>query len=144
MKSFKAPAFVLLLSLLFYLPSCKKKTELSNQELIAGKWKINEIRLNTFSEGILVKDSLLTANPQPENYAEFSTGESFTYCFNKPIADSGTYKFITNDSLYTSLGNELYKWKVLLLTSEILNVQNTRPYTPLPGATLITYQTFVR
>src|SRR6266478_4923481 len=100
MKPFVALACMLLLSLLFYLSSCKKKAELSNQELIAGKWKINDIHLNVFSEGTLIEDSLLTANPQPENYAEFNSGESFTYCFNKPIADTGTYKFVTNDSLY--------------------------------------------
>ena len=119
----------LLFLCLFCSLSCKKSNVDSKpkEELILGKWSINKIRVALVNNmGVVINDSTAPNTPQPENYVSFKADGSLEYKFNSTITNTGTYHFVGEDSVYATIGTTLYKWKNLLLTTEIFNVQNTQ------------------
>jgi len=127
--------------------SCKKgdpAVARPKEQLIAAKWSINRIQLKAYMGTTLVKDSIATQTPMPENFVIFDGAGHVEYRFNKATSDYGTYSFVGEDSVYATIGGVTYKWKNLLLTETNFNVLTTTPHPTMAGATLDVYQTFVR
>ncbi len=80
----------------------------------------------------------------PENYVSFAAGGNFEYRFNNPAADVGTYQFVGTDSVVSNVTSKVYRWKMLTLTDVLFTVMNTSTNPAYPGATVETYQTFVK
>ncbi len=111
----------------------------------AGKWSINAIRMKVFYGSILAKDSTVPWTPIVENYVNFDGVNHFNYCFNSASTTSGEYKLLQNDSINLKFPHEEDRWKILLLTSTNFNIEKTSTNNnAFPGATVITYQGFVR
>ena len=146
MKTISNLALSLIISSLFYCISCKKPSvdAKPKEQLILGKWSINKIRISLVNNGVVLKDSTVPNTPQPENYVTFKADGSLEYKLNSTVTNTGTYHFVGTDSVYATIGTTLYKWKNLLLTDEIFNVQNTQTFPQFPGSTVETYQTFVK
>jgi hypothetical protein len=146
MKSIIALASILSISSLLFTLGCKKSNveNGTKETLILGKWNIVKIELNIYNNTTLLKDSVLPYTPQPANYVIFNANGTLEYKFNKPTTDLGTYQFVGSDSVYATIGGSLYKWKNLLLTTQLFNVKNTQSYQPLPGTIVHTYQSFAR
>lgn len=127
--------------------SCSKITDSSGvpkEQLIIGHWNINRVQLRLYYSGVFAKDTILKQTPMPENYVSFAAGGNFEYRFNKPTADVGTYQFVGTDSVISNVTSKVYKWKMLTLTDVLFTVMNTSTDPAYPGATVETYQTFVK
>lgn len=111
----------------------------------AGKWSINAIRMKVFYGSLLAKDSTVPWTPIVENFVNFDGVSQFTYCFNSAANTSGEYKLLQTDSVYLKFPHEDDRWKILLLTGTNFNIEKTSTNNnAFPGATVITYQGFVR
>ena len=125
--------------------SCKKgTTESITPSLIVGRWYIHHIYLRAYHNQVLFKDSTLHNDPHPENYVLFNGNGTLEYKFNKATPEVGTYQLHGHDSVYATIGNDLYKWQIDLLISTNCNVQTTKSDYPFPGYQLETYQSFIR
>lgn len=127
--------------------SCKKEDAAvarPKEQLIVGKWSINRVQVKAYVGSTLVKDSIFTNKPLPENFVTFDAAGNVEYRYNKATSDFGTYKFVGTDSVHATIAGVLYRWKNMLLTETNFNVINTTAYPSIPGATADTYQTFVR
>jgi hypothetical protein len=136
-------AFILLLT----ITGCVKKgiKEAITLDDAAGKWSINAIRYKLYYGTPEGKDSTVPWKPIPENYVSFDGISRLEYCFNSSSASDGDYKFIGHDSIDIKIGNEINRWKIQLLTNTNFNIERTyTDYTKFPGATVVTYQGFVR
>ncbi len=111
----------------------------------SGKWSINAIRMKVFNGTSLLKDSTLPWRPIVENYVSFDGISNLNYCFNSSTSTPGEYKLLPNDSILLKVGNDNRRWKILLLTETNFNIETTAvDNSAFPGATVVTYQGFVR
>ena len=126
---------------------CKKLADSSGQprdQLIMGHWNINRIQLRLYNNGVFFKDTILKQTPKPENFVSFFAGGNFEYKFNTSTSDAGTYEIVGADSVISYVPGKAYKWKMLTLTNVLFTVMNTSTDPAFPGATVETYQTFVK
>jgi hypothetical protein len=143
--------------------SCTKKGILEPVTLdqAAGTWSINAIRFKiTYGAGPS-KDSTVPWKPAPSNYVTFDGVSNMNYCFNQTNSFTGKYNLIGSDSITMSfiennrlsaadsvtmaILDENSRWKILLLTSTNFNIEKTSTNNKsFPGATVVTYQGFVR
>ena len=127
--------------------SCTKTEDTSTvpkEQLVIGKWNINRMQLRLFYGGTFLKDTIIPQTPHPENFVQFQAGGSFEYRFNTTTSDFGTYQFIGADSVISNVTTKVYRWKMLILTNQLFTVMNTSTDPSFPGATVETYQTFVK
>ena len=133
--------------LLIIAGSCKKTTDSSSiprSQLIMGKWNINRMQLKLSYGGDFVKDTIIPQMPAPENFVQFTPVANFEYRFNSTTSDIGTYQFVSPDSLISNVTSKIYRWKILTMTNQLFTVVNTSSSPSFPGATVETYQTFVK
>lgn len=128
------------------LSSCKKGIQKAvTLDKAAGKWSINAIRYQVYEGSTTPKDSTVPWVPNPENYVIFDGVANFQYAFNSPQTINGNYSFISADSISISMDAETTRWKILLLTPTNFNIERTSGNLhDFPGATVVTYQSFVR
>ena len=145
------PIVALIVLLLYFISittSCKK-TDTSNlapkEDLVLGKWFINRIQLKIFSGGVFVKDTIIPQLPKPQNFINFGSDGKIEYRYNTSVSEFGTYKFQGADSIIATMTNKVYKWKTLLLTTEIFTLFTTSTTDAFyPGSVVENYQTLVR
>ncbi|MEY2916499.1 MAG: hypothetical protein RIS73_213 [Bacteroidota bacterium] len=140
--------FVSIVFLSCFFSSCAKPDTSSDkpkEEQVIGSWSVNRIQLKIFYNGVFFMDTIIPRAPKPKNFVEFGNGNSFKYCFNSTTINNGTYQFAGSDSLISTTPSNIYRWKMLTLTDVLFTVMNTSTNDPAyPGATVETYQTFVR
>lgn len=132
---------------LLTISSCVKKgiKEAVTLDQAVGKWSINAIRYKIYYGTPEAKDSTVPWRPVVENYISFDGISRLEYCFNSAAATGGEYSFVGADSIDIKVGTDINRWKILLLTNTNFNIQRTYiDNTKFPGATVITYQGFVR
>lgn len=139
----------ILLGFIFLLTitSCFKKgiKDAVTLDQAAGKWSINAIRYKIYYGTPEAKDSTVPWKPVIENYVSFDGVSHLEYCFNSRSATDGEYSFVGNDSIDIKVGNDINRWKIQLLTNTNFNIERTYvDNTKFPGATVVTYQGFVR
>jgi hypothetical protein len=111
----------------------------------AGKWSINAIRYKIYTGSPEAKDSTVPWRPVTENQVTFDGVSRLQYQFNSADAQSGEYGFIGADSITLNISSKPTRWKILLLTPTNFNIERTELDNPsFPGATVVTYQGFVR
>jgi len=111
----------------------------------AGKWSINAIRMQAFNGTTLLRDSTVPWTPIVENYVSFDGISNISYRFNSSTSTAGEYKLLRNDSIMMSVGSDNRRWKILLLTATNFNIETTtNDDDNFPGATVVTFQGFVR
>ena len=137
------PATILLLTIIGCAkPGIKNPVTLDDA---AGKWSINAIRYKIYNGTPEAKDSTVPWKPVRENFVSFDGVSHLEYCFNSSTATSGEYSFVGKDSIDIKVGSETKRWRVDLLTNTNFNIERTSfDDTAFPGATVITYQGFVR
>ena len=144
------PAAVVIAGLFFgsiASSSCSKITDSSStpkEQLVIGKWNINRIQLKLYYGGVFAKDKIIPQTQHPENFVRFEAAGDFEYKFNTTGSDLGTYQFKGTDSVISVSGSKTYRWKWLTLTDVLFTVMNTSTDPAYPGATVETYQTFVK
>lgn len=128
------------------LTSCKKGIkEPVTLDRAAGKWSINAIRYQVFNGSSTPQDSTVPWRPVTENAVTFDGISTFQYRFNSAGVINGTYSFLGQDSISITMDGEATRWKILLLTTTNFNIQRTSDNLhDFPGATVISYQSFVR
>jgi hypothetical protein len=144
--------------------SCKKGIkDAITLDRAAGTWSVNAIRYNISYGGLTSRDSTVPWRPTPNNYVTFDGVQNVQYAFNQTNNFSGKYTLLGADSILLSfttdnnrfsetdsvtmaiLGGEKSRWKILLLTPTNFNIQKTSTNNKsFPGATVVTYQGFVR
>ena len=126
--------------------SCKKgEKNAVTLDRAAGKWSINAIRMEIYYGGVLSKDSTVPWRPVVENYVSFDGVSTMEYCFNQAAANDGRYQLNGSDSINLQVASEASRWKILLLTTTNFNIRTTSTDNHnFPGATVITYQSYVR
>ncbi|MBS1513189.1 MAG: hypothetical protein JST86_20300 [Bacteroidetes bacterium] len=128
--------------------SCAKtdhSSDLPKEQQVVGQWSINRIQLKLFYGGVFTKDSILPQKALPKNFVQFDANSNFQYCFNSSTINNGSYQFKGSDSLISTTSAKIYRWKWLTLTDVLFTVMSTSSSDPnFPGATVETYQTFVR
>jgi hypothetical protein len=126
--------------------SCKKgEKQAVTLDKAAGKWSINAVRMEIYYGGVLSKDSTIPWRPVVENYVSFDGVSSMEYCFNQSYANGGHYQINGADSIYMQVASESNRWKILLLTNTNFNIRKTATDNhTFPGATVVTYQSYVR
>ena len=132
---------------IIFAPGCKKGiTNAVTLDKAAGKWSINAIRYKIYNGTQTPQDSTIPWHPVTENFVTFDGVSSLEYCFNSAAVNGGTYSFAGTDSIDLRVGgHEPQRWKVLLLTETNFNIETTSTdNTAFPGATVVTYQGFVR
>ena len=101
--------------------------------------------MQAFNGTTLLRDSTVPWKPVVENYVSFDGISNVNYCFNSSTSTAGAYKLLPNDSIMMSVGNDNRRWKILLLTATNFNIQTTTTDNDdFPGATVVTFQGFVR
>jgi len=142
MKTILSIASVLLLA------SCAKQgiSEAVTKDNAAGKWVIHGVRYQVYNNGSSTpRDSSQPWKPNPENFVNFDGVSKLSYSYNSPAVTSGEYAFIGNDSISITMNHETTRWKILLLTNTNFNIETTTTNHPsFPGATVKTYQGFIR
>ncbi len=129
-----------------FISSCTKDNtniDKPKEQQVIGTWSINRVQLKLYYGGVFFKDTIVAQTTYP-NYVKFESNGSFEYKFNKPAADVGTYQFTGTDSVVSNVTSKIYRWKMLTLTDVLFTVMNTSTDPAYPGATVETYQTFVR
>ena len=129
-----------------FISSCTKDDTNSNkpkEQQVVGTWSINRVQLKLYYGGTFLKDTIVQQSYHP-NYVKFDGNGNFEYKFNQPAADVGTYQFAGADSVISNVTSKIYRWKMLTLTDVLFTVMNTSTDPAFPGATVETYQTFVR
>ena len=129
-----------------FISSCTKENaniDKPKEQQVIGTWSINRVQLKLYYGGVFFKDTIVAQTTYP-NYVKFESNGSFEYKFNKPAADVGTYLFTGADSVVSNVTSKIYRWKMLTLTDVLFTVMNTSTDPAYPGATVETYQTFVR
>lgn len=126
--------------------SCKKGIkDPVNLDKASGKWAINAIRYKIYYGTNDPKDSTVPWKPVVENYVSFDGVSRLEYCYNASTSTGGEYAFVPGDSIDIKLGTEIRRWKIDLLTNTNFNIETTSTNnTSFPGATVVTYQGFVR
>ncbi len=127
-------------------PGCKKGiTNPVTLDKAAGKWSINAVRYQIYHGTLTPKDSTVPWRPNPENFVSFDGLSAMQYCFNNTVATPGAYAFAGTDSIDIYLDHDTRRWKILLLTETNFNIESTTTdNTSFPGATVVTFQGFVR
>jgi hypothetical protein len=136
-----------LISVTFLTNSCAKKdtsSDLPKEQQVVGKWVINRIQLKIFVNGSFVKDTIVKAQPKPENFVKFESNGGFEYKFNSTISDIGTYEFAGAGSLITNSNPKTYSWTMITLTSVLFTVVSKGADPAFPGAFVERYETFTR
>ena len=125
--------------------SCKKGiADPVTLDKAAGKWSINAIRYRIHT-GSSYQDSTVPWRPNPENFVSFDGKSNMQYRFNNTSVFNGTYTFIREDSIIMNMGEEVSRWKILLLTPTNFNIEMTSEYLhDFPGRKVTTFQSFVR
>ncbi len=129
-----------------FISSCTKENaniDKPKEQQVIGTWSINRVQLKLYYGGVFFKDTIVAQTSYP-NFVKFESNGSFEYKFNKPAADVGTYQFTGADSVVSNVTSKIYRWKMLTLTDVLFTVMNTSTDPAYPGATVETYQTFVR
>jgi len=132
--------------LLLTITSCKKGIKQAvTLDRAAGKWSINAVRYKISYGTSNGKDSTVPWKPVVENYVSFDGVSHLEYCFNTSSASGGEYGFVSTDSIDIKIGNDKNRWKIDLLTNTNFNIERTSTdNNAFPGATVVTYQGFVR
>ena len=148
MKNLATVAIVFAGSLLMavFNLSCSKSnnvSNLSNEQMVVGRWNINRIQLRLYYNGIFFKDTIIPQTPMPENFIQFDAVENFEYRFNTASIDAGTYQYNGMDSIISTTSNKIYRWKILTLTGYLFTMMNTSSNPSFPGAIVETYYTLV-
>lgn len=118
---------------------------LTKEEGVPYKWLINRVQLNIFTNGVLVKDTIIPRSPKPSNYIDFKTGGNFEYRFNTNYSNFGTYQLAGADSIIAVTPTFTYKFKILTLTNNLLTTCTTSTNHPsYPGSVVQTYHTLIR
>ena len=146
-KKYLHLVYLLLCSLLLLTNfSCRKGVkEAITLDKAAGKWSINAIRYRIYYGTPEPKDSTVPWKPVVENFVSFDGVSHFQYCYNSSATTGGEYAFVGSDSIDIKIGTEINRWKIQLLTSTNFNIERTSSdNNSFPGATVITYQGFVR
>ena len=134
-----------LLSISFFTGCKKGINDAVTLDKASGKWSINAIRMQAFNGSTLLRDSTVPWRPIVENYVSFDGISNVNYCFNSSTSTPGEYKLLPNDSIMLSVGNDNRRWKILLLTATNFNIETTDvDNSDFPGATVVTFQGFVR
>ena len=131
---------------LLTITSCLKKgiKDAVTLDKAAGKWSINAVRYKIYY-GTTPKDSTVPWRPVVENYVSFDGVSRLEYCFNASSSTGGEYAFAGSDSIDLKVGTEINRWKIDLLTNTNFNIERTSTdNNSFPGATVVTYQGFVR
>ena len=147
MKKYLHLVYLLLGSFLLVTTiSCKKGVkEAINLDKAAGKWSINAVRYQIYYGTTNAKDSTVPWKPVVENYVSFDGVSRLEYCFNTSNSTGGEYAFAGEDSIDIKMGNDIGRWRIDLLTNTNFNIEKTSTdNNSFPGATVITYQGFVR
>jgi len=129
------------------IPGCKKGIENPvTLDKAAGKWSINAVRYKIYNGTQTPIDSTIPWRPVTENFVSFDGVSSLEYCFNSATSNEGTYSFSGTDSIDLRVaGHAPQRWRVLLLTETNFNIETTSTdNTSFPGATVVTFQGFVR
>ena len=129
-----------------FISSCTKENtniDKPKEQQVIGTWSINRVQLKLYYGGVFFKDTIVAQTTYP-NYVKFESNGSFEYKFNKPAADVGTNQFTGADSVVSNVTAKIYRWKMLTLTDVLFTVMITSTDPAYPGATVETYQTFVR
>jgi hypothetical protein len=132
---------------LLTITSCFKKgiKDAVTLDQAAGKWSINAIRYQIYYGTPVPKDSTVPWRPVVENFVSFDGISRLEYCFNSSSATGGEYAFVGSDSIDIKVGNDINRWKIDLLTNTNFNIERTSTdNNAFPGATVVTYQGFVR
>jgi len=126
--------------------SCRKGVkEAVTLDKAAGKWSINAVRYKIYYGTANAKDSTVPWKPVVENYVSFDGVSRLEYCFNTSNSTGGEYAFAGEDSIDIKMGNDIGRWRIDLLTNTNFNIEKTSTdNNSFPGATVITYQGFVR
>ncbi len=128
--------------------SCKKVDnggiDTPKEQQVVGTWSINRIQLRIYMGGVFIKDTIIPQTPHPTNYVKFEANGNFEYRWNTYTTNVGTYQFVGADSVVSNSAPNTYRWKMLTLTNVLFTVMNTSTDPAYPGATVETYQTFVR
>ena len=138
---------ILSLLCLALLAGCAKKGIIDpvTKDQAAGKWTIHGVRYQVFTGSPTPKDSSIPWQPNPENFVSFDGVSSLQYSYNSPVVWSGDYSYIGTDSISISVDHKTTRWKILLLTATNFNIESTSTNNPaFPGATVVTYQGFIR
>ncbi len=146
-KNLLSLSAVIVLAIAVSFSSCKKGIkDPVTLDKAAGKWSINAIRYQVFAGGSSnPQDSTVPWRPNPENYVTFDGTSTFRYAFNNSGTISGQYAFVGSDSMSITMDGATSRWKILLLTPTNFNIEQTSDNVhDFPGATVITYQSFVR
>jgi hypothetical protein len=109
-----------------FISSCTKDNtniDKPKEQQVIGTWSINRVQLKLYYGGVFFKDTIVTQTTYP-NYV--------------------TYQFTGADSVVSNVTSKIYRWKMLTLTDVLFTVMNTSTDPAYPGATVETYQTFVR
>jgi hypothetical protein len=149
MKNFYTAAvlFIGIVVISIFTSSCAKpdtSQDKPKEQQVVGSWYINRIQLKIFYNGSFSKDTIIPQTPKPKNFVQFDANANFQYCFNSQTIKSGTYQFKGADSLISVTPSTTYRWKMLTLTDVLFTVMNTSTDPAYPGATVETYQTFIR
>lgn len=162
-KHLPASSIILGIFLLAFTSSCKKGVkDPVTLDKAAGTWSINAVRYNiTYNSG-MVKDSTIPWKPIHGNYVTFDGSSHVNYSFNQLNSFEGYYTLLGSDSILLSFATnnnrfsetdsvtmailgENSRWKIKLLTATNFNIEKTSTDNKaFPGATVITYQGFVR
>ncbi|MGB4844095.1 MAG: hypothetical protein WBP16_06505 [Ferruginibacter sp.] len=137
-----------LLSIVILSNSCAKadhSMDLPKEQQVVGEWGINRIQLRLYSGSTFIKDTILAKSPKPKNFVKFEAGSGFEYKYNTTGSDVGTYQFSGSDSLISVTPGKTYRWKMLMLTSQLFTAVNTSTNDPaFPGLKVETYYTLTR
>lgn len=132
---------------LLALGSCLKKgiKDAVTLDKAAGKWSINAVRYKIYYGTPTSKDSTVPWKPVIENYVSFDGVSRLEYCFNSSTSTGGEYVFVGPDSIDIKMGGVTNRWQIDLLTNTNFNIERTSTdNNSFPGATVVTYQGFVR
>lgn len=137
-----------LFTITIFTGSCAKSdnsADLPKQQLIVGEWYIARVQLRLYSGNSFIKDSIITNTPKPKNFVRFDAGSGFEYKYNTTSSNVGEYAFAGLDSIISITPAVTYRWKLLLLTKNLLTTSTTATNDPaFPGLKVETYYTLSR
>ena len=137
-----------LFTITLFSSSCAKpdhSADLPKEQQIIGEWYIARVQLRLYSGNIFIKDTIIPNVPRPKNFVRFETGSGFEYKYNMTGSNKGEYTFSGLDSIISITPAVTYRWKLLMLTKNLLTTSNTSTNNPaFPGLKVETYNTLTR
>ncbi len=137
-----------LLTTTLFSSSCAKpdhSADLPKEQQIVGEWYIARVQLRLYSGNSFIKDTIITNSPKPKNFVRFDAGNGFEYKYNTTGSNIGEYAFSGLDSIISITPAVTYRWKLLMLTKNLLTSSTTSTNDPaFPGLKVETYYTLSR